>query len=93
MTKHDFVRVVAHAGGYTVAEAEKAVSAVTKAVIAVIASGNDVRLPGFGVFVVVDRAERKGRNPQTGEEITIPATKAVVFRAGKELRKAASGNR
>jgi Bacterial DNA-binding protein. len=48
--------------------------------------GDKVQLVGFGTFEVRERAERKGRNPQTKEEITIPASKAPVFKAGKALK-------
>ena len=51
-----------------------------------LAKGERVQLVGFGTFEVRDRAERKGRNPQTREEIIIPASKAPVFKAGKALK-------
>ena len=60
------------------------VAAVTEA----LKSGDTVTLVGFGTFYVGERAERKGRNPKTGEEITIAAAKSPKFRAGKALKDA-----
>lgn len=53
-----------------------------------LAKGKKVQLVGFGTFEVRERAERTGRNPQTGEEMTIPATKVPAFKPGKELKTA-----
>lgn len=69
-------------------DATAAVSAVFETIKDKLADGEEVQLIGFGSFVVRDRAERKGRNPQTGAEITIPATKVPAFRAGKALKDA-----
>lgn len=57
-----------------------------------VAAGDKVTLVGFGTFEARDRAERQGRNPQTGEIVTIPATKAVKFSAGKVLKDLVQGN-
>ncbi|MCO6434325.1 HU family DNA-binding protein, partial [Nitrosomonas nitrosa] len=56
-----------------------------------VASGNDVQLVGFGTFSVSERAGREGRNPATGETMTIPAKKVVKFKPGKALSDAAAG--
>lgn len=55
-----------------------------------LSKGDKVQLVGFGTFEVKERAERKGRNPQTGEEILIPATVVPIFKAGKGLKEAVS---
>ena len=57
-----------------------------------VAGGDKVTLVGFGTWEARDRDERKGRNPQTGEEMTIPATKAVKFSAGKALKDLVNGD-
>jgi len=53
-----------------------------------LAKGEKIQLVGFGTFEIRERAERTGRNPQTGEEMTIPATKIPAFKPGKELKEA-----
>ncbi|MBR1736076.1 MAG: HU family DNA-binding protein, partial [Firmicutes bacterium] len=60
-------------------------------ITAELVGGNDVRLVGFGTFDVLDRAEHEGRNPRTKEPMTIPASKAPRFRAGKALKDAVNG--
>ena len=86
--KHDLIAKVAEATELTKKDAGKAVDAVFSAVSDFLAAGEKVQLIGFGNFEVRERAERKGRNPQTGEEITIPASKVPGFRAGKALKDA-----
>ncbi len=71
------------------AAAERALNAVLSAVEEGIKKDGDVQLIGFGTFLVRSRAARTGRNPQTGATIKIKATKAVVFKAGAELKKVA----
>lgn len=70
----------------------KDVSSVLNAMLDVIkeelSKGNEVKLTNFGTFKASERSERKGRNPQTGEELTIPATKVPTFKAGKGLKTA-----
>lgn len=87
MTKEELVRFVAERAELKRAQAEKAVEAFIAAVHQVAASGGALRIPGFGSFEVRERAARKGRNPQTGAELDIPARKTVVFRPGKDLRE------
>ena len=65
-----------------------AVEAVFEVVTNALREGDEVRVVGFGTFVVTQRKAGKGRNPQTGEEINIPASKAPKFRAGKQLKEA-----
>lgn len=89
--KADLVQSVAEATG----EAKKVVQPVIDAVFASIesylAKGENVQIIGFGNFEVRERAARKGRNPQTGEEIQIPATKVPAFKAGKGLKDSIKG--
>ncbi|WP_457641808.1 HU family DNA-binding protein [Persephonella sp.] len=87
MTKAELIAKVATEAGVTKASAERCVNAFVKALTAALEKGERVALPGLGVFNVKERAARKGRNPRTGEEITIPARKVVVFKAAKQLRE------
>ncbi|AEG15185.1 histone family protein DNA-binding protein [Desulfofundulus kuznetsovii DSM 6115] len=88
MTKADLIKAVAEKADLTQKAAARAVDAFIEAVQEAVGKGEDVRIPGFGAFVVKERAERQGRDLRTGEVITIPARKVVAFRAGKELREA-----
>ena len=90
MTKADLVAKISEKAGLSKKDAEAALNAFMDAVKEALSGGEKVSLVGFGTFEVVERAERKGRNPQTGEEITIPATKAPKFRPGKGLKDAVS---
>ena len=67
-------------------EAETAVTAMTNAIIAALQNGEKVQIVGFGTFEVKERAERSGRNPKTGEVITVAASKHAAFTAGKALK-------
>lgn len=86
MNKEQFVKKVAEKAGVTQKEANAVVSAAIEAIKEVLANGEKLQLVGFGTFAVKDVAERKGRNPKTGEEIVIPATKRPIFRAGQTLK-------
>lgn len=86
MNKADLIAAVAEKSELTKKDAEKAVNAFVSVVTDALAKEDKVQLVGFGTFEVRKRAERKGRNPQTKEEITIPASKAPVFKAGKMLK-------
>ena len=86
MNKADLISAVAEKGELTKKDAEKAVNAFVTVVSDALANDERVQMVGFGTFEVRERAERKGRNPQTKEEITIPASKAPVFKAGKALK-------
>jgi len=85
MTKAELVSKVASESGITKSQAEKAVNGFVTAVSGALASGDKITLVGFGTFSVGSRAQREGRNPRTGEKIKIPASKAVKFKAGKNL--------
>lgn len=74
--------------GSTKAAAEEAIRNVTDGILSVLAKGEEVALTGFGKFDVADRPERPGRNPATGEVMTIPAKKTPRFKAGKLLKEA-----
>ncbi|MDD3612936.1 MAG: HU family DNA-binding protein [Caldicoprobacterales bacterium] len=86
MNKADLITAIAEKGELTKKDAEKAVNAFVSVVTETLAAGDKVQLVGFGTFEVRERKERKGRNPQTKEEIVIPASKAPVFKAGKALK-------
>jgi len=86
MTKTELIENVAQAADMTKKEAAQAVNVVLDTIEKALKNEDSVALPGFGTFSVRERSERKGRNPQTGEEITIPAGKAVRFKAGKNLK-------
>ena len=87
MNKTELVEVVAKKMGTTKKEADAAVSAFTETVKEALAEGKKVQLIGFGNFEVRELAARKGRNPQTGEEIDIPATKVPAFKPGKGFKE------
>ena len=87
MNKTELVEAVAKKMGTTKKEAEAAVSAFTETVKEALVEGKKVQLVGFGNFEVRERAARKGRNPQTGEELDIPATKVPAFKPGKGFKE------
>ncbi len=86
MNKSDLIAAIAAKTGETKKSAEAAVNAFVDVVTESLVKGDKVQLVGFGSFEVRKRAARKGRNPQTKEEIKIPASKAPVFKAGKALK-------
>lgn len=86
MNKTDLINKVAEATQLTKKDAAEAVEAVLLAITESLTQGEKVQLIGFGNFEVKERQARKGRNPQTGEEIDIPATKVPSFKAGKQLK-------
>lgn len=88
MTKQELIAAVAENAGIKKVEAEKAITATFKTITHALEKQEKVQLVGFGTFEVKDRAARKGRNPKTGEEITIPASKNPSFKAGKALKDA-----
>lgn len=91
MSKKVIVEAVAREAGMTQAAADKVVTAVLDAIGAELAKGEKVSFPGFGTFEVRERAARTGRNPQTGAEIQIAASKAPAFKAGSKLKDRVSG--
>lgn len=87
MNKAELVNDVAERMSDSKMKAEEAVNAVFEAISHALKRGDEVRLPAFGVFVVSETSERKARNPQTGEEVTVPAGKRARFRPGKALKE------
>lgn len=87
MTKADLVAQVAKKAHLSNKAAREAVQAVFGSISDALKRGEKVVVTGFGTFLVRRRAARKGRNPQTGAEIQIPATKTPGFTAGKSLKK------
>ncbi len=87
MNKSDLVAAMAAKTGETKKSTEASLDAFVAAVTESLKKGEKVQLVGFGSFEVRKRAARKGRNPQTREEIKIPASKAPVFKAGKALKE------
>lgn len=88
MNKSELIDRVAEATDTNRAAATRAVEAVFDAITQALRSGDTINLVGFGTFSVGDRAERSGRNPRTGETITIAASKNPRFKAGKALKDA-----
>lgn len=88
MKKVELVEAVAEETGLTKADATKAIDATFNAIANALANGDKVPLVGFGTFDVSERAAREGRNPRTGEPVTIAARKAVTFKAGSALKDA-----
>lgn len=88
MNKREFIEAYAARTGLTKAEAKKNVDAFLELIKNTLVEGEEIVLPGFGKFEVKARSERMARNPQTGEKITVSASKAVHFKAGKFLKDA-----
>ena len=86
MNKAELVAAVAEKAEISKKDAEAAVKAFTDVIAEELKKGEKIQLVGFGTFEVAERAERIGRNPQTKEEIKIPASKAPKFKAGKALK-------
>jgi len=89
MTKPELIDAVAERTGMKKKDAAVAVDAVLDTITDSLSRSEQVSLVGFGTFDVRARAERTGRNPRTGEQITIPASNACVFRPGRKMREAA----
>ena len=87
MNKSELIAAIAAKTGETKQDAEATLNAFVDVVTDSLVKGDKVQLVGFGTFEVRKRAARKGRNPQTKEEIKIPASKAPVFKAGKALKE------
>ncbi len=87
MNKSELIAAIAAKTGETKKDAEATLNAFVDVVTDSLVKGDKVQLVGFGTFEVRKRAARKGRNPQTKEEIKIPASKAPVFKAGKALKE------
>jgi DNA-binding protein HU-beta len=88
MNKKELISEIASDTGMTKADSERVLNSVLETIKETLVSGDSVKLPGFGAFTVKERKERKGRNPQTGKDIIIPASKSPSFKAGKDLKEA-----
>ena len=86
MNKAELINAVSEKSGLSKRDSELAVSAAIDVITDCLSQGDKVQLVGFGAFEVRERAQRKGRNPKTKEEIDIPASKVPVFKAGKGLK-------
>lgn len=86
MNKTELVSAVAEQAQISKKDAEKAVSAVIETITGALKDGEKVQLVGFGTFEAKQREARQGKNPRTGEIISIPATKSPAFKAGKALK-------
>ena len=86
MNKTELVAAIAEQAGLSKKDAEAALKAFTDVVASELKANGKVQLVGFGTFEVSERAAREGRNPQTGETMTIAASKAPKFKAGKALK-------
>lgn len=86
MNKTELVAAVAEQAGLSKKDAEAAVKAFTDVVAEALKAGDKIQLVGFGTFEVSERAAREGRNPRTGETMTIEASKTLKFKAGKALK-------
>ena len=93
MNKAELIDAVSVDSGLGKSEASNAVESVFKTIENQLRQGNSVSVVGFGQFSVSDRAARTGRNPRTGEEIAIAASRAPKFKAGKQLKDAVNSPR
>ena len=91
MSFEDLKSTVAARAGLSKVQTDQALSAFFEHLKTSLSQGDKVSLPGVGQFEVGERAARQGRNPQTGETINIPASKAVKFKPGKALKDAVNG--
>ena len=89
MNKTELIAAITEKSDFTKKDAEKALNVVVDVITEALVKGEKVQIVGFGSFEVKDRPERVARNPQApDQEITIPASKAPVFKAGKSLKEA-----
>ena len=88
MNKAEFVTALAEKTGMKKTEAEKAMKGFMDVVAETLKNGEKIFLVGFGTFEVAEREAREGRNPKTGKTMTIPASKAPKFKAGRALKEA-----
>ncbi len=93
MTKAEFVSTIATKAGLTKKDSEMALNAVLDSIQTLLSDGDNITFIGFGAFSVVERAARTARNPKTGQEIKLPATKAIKFKIGKNLKDSVVGSK
>lgn len=87
MNKAELVEYIAQTANLSTVQAKAALEAFESGVTKALAEGETVELKGFGTFKIIDRAERNGRNPKTGETLVIAASKVPSFKAGKALKE------
>jgi len=92
MTKADIAERIANENGFTKLESIDLVESVLSIIKDTLADGETLKISGFGNFVVKEKRDRRGRNPQTGEEITIDARKVLTFRPSRMLKDAMNGS-
>ncbi|MPY07395.1 HU family DNA-binding protein [Moraxella catarrhalis] len=88
MNKQELIQAVAEKSNLTKADAKTAVDTILTVISDTLADGGEINLIGFGSFSVKTQKQRTGRNPKTGEKLTIPAKKVPSFKAGKGLKDA-----
>lgn len=91
MRKQDLIKEVADETGLSESQAGKAVNAMLNAIQGGLARNEEISISGFGSFKVVERAGREGRNPRTGEPMTIAARRSPTFKAGTQLKRMVEG--
>ena len=91
MTKSEFVSLVASKAELTKHDSEKALDAIIASIEETLKKGESVTFVGFGTFSVTERAARTARVPRTGEEVKVPAKKAVKFKVGKNFKDLIAG--
>lgn len=91
MNKSELIEAIASEAELSKADAAKALDAVTNAIVGAVAKGDSVSLIGFGTFKASARAAREGKNPKTGEKLTIAATTVPKFSAGATFKAAVAG--
>lgn len=91
MRKPELAAAIADKADLTKEKASEVITVITEVIAKTLSEGDSVSLIGFGTFEVRSRAERQGKNPQTGAAITIPAAKVPAFKAGKGLKDAVRG--
>jgi DNA-binding protein HU-beta len=87
LTKTEIINIIAEGTGLTKGETSAVVDGFIASLSYALKNGESIEFRGFGTFKVVERKERKGRNPKTGEEIKIPKQKVPVFRCSKDFKK------
>lgn len=91
MNKGELVDQVAEKANVSKKQAEAVLAAAIDSIMEAVSGGDKVTLVGFGTFELRERKEREGRNPKTGEVMTIPATKVPAFSAGKQFKESVAG--
>ena len=87
LTKSKLIDIIAERSGLPRKRAEKVVNTIFESMSEALIQGNRIEMRGFGSFAVKDYEPYTGRNPRTGEEVSVPAKRAIKFKVGKELRQ------